>query len=144
MARVRGELPGYPLSATFRDRASLAAARVHRPLMDGICGGADGAESIVVSGGYVDDLDLGDEIVYTGWGGRDPDTGRQIADQKLTKGNLGLAVSQLEGHVIRVIRGAGGDPAYSPAKGYRYDGLFRVVDHWQEPGKDNFLIWRFR
>lgn len=32
-----------------------------------------GADSIVVSGGYPDDADYGDEIIYTGHGGRDPD-----------------------------------------------------------------------
>lgn len=144
MTRVRGDLPEYPVGSAFPDRMSLANTGVHRPRMAGICGGADGAESIVVSGGYVDDEDYGYEIVYTGHGGRDAETGRQIADQELTKGNLGLAVSQLEGHVIRVIRGAGGDPEHSPAQGFRYDGLYRVVDHWQDRGKDNFRIWRFR
>jgi hypothetical protein len=46
--------------------------------MNGI---APNGTSIVLSGGYVDDLDEGDLIVYTGEGGRDPGTGRQIADQ---------------------------------------------------------------
>jgi putative restriction endonuclease len=31
----------------------------------------NGAESIVVSGGYKDDKDFGDVIVYTGHGGQD-------------------------------------------------------------------------
>jgi putative restriction endonuclease len=34
----------------------------------------------VLSGGYVDDNDEGDVIIYTGQGGRDPATGRQIKD----------------------------------------------------------------
>ena len=110
----------------------------------GICGGKDGSESIVVSGGYVDDEDRGEEIIYTGQGGNDPGTRRQIADQQLTVGNAGLARSQLEGNPVRVIRGAGGDAAYSPPTGYRYDGLFRVVDHWADTGIDGFQIWRFR
>jgi putative restriction endonuclease len=33
---------------------------------------------------------------------------------------------------------------YSPSSGYRYDGLFRVDEYWQETGKDGFRIWRFR
>ncbi|GAB3333735.1 YDG/SRA domain-containing protein [Micromonospora halotolerans] len=70
----------------------MAASKVHRPLQGGICGGKDGAESIVVSGGYVDDEDYGDEIVYTGQGGNDPSTKRQVAHQELTLGNAGLAV----------------------------------------------------
>ena len=28
--------------------------------------------------------------------------------------------------------------------GYRYDGLFRVVDAWQEKGHAGFEVWRFR
>ncbi|MGO9353608.1 MAG: YDG/SRA domain-containing protein [Mycobacterium sp.] len=54
---------------------------------------------------YVDDQNYGDVIIYTGQGGRDPNTGRQIADQQLTRGNLGLARSHLDGLPVRVIRG---------------------------------------
>ncbi|MFY1635846.1 YDG/SRA domain-containing protein [Solwaraspora sp. WMMB335] len=142
--RTYGEIPGYPPGSTFANRNALAGSKVHRPLQGGICGGADGAESIVVSGGYVDDEDYGNEIVYTGQGGNDPRTKRQVADQKLTLGNLGLARSRLDGNPVRVIRGAGGDKDHSPTAGFRYDGLFRVVDHWTATGTDGFKIWRFR
>lgn len=142
--RTYGDIPGFPAGTMFVNRAALTASKVHRPLQGGICGGVDGAESIVVSGGYVDDEDYGDELVYTGQGGNDPATKRQVANQELTRGNAGLARSQLDGRPVRVIRGAGGDPKYSPASGLRYDGQFRVVDHWHETGKDGFRIWRFR
>ncbi|MEV7229682.1 YDG/SRA domain-containing protein [Polymorphospora sp. NPDC051019] len=142
--RTYGEIPGYPPGTTFRNRSELAKSGVHRPTQGGICGGADGAESIVVSGGYIDDEDYGTEIVYTGQGGNDPGTKRQIADQPLTLGNLGLARSRIEGNPIRVVRGAAGDPDHSPKAGLRYDGLFRVVDHWRDTGKDGFKIWRYR
>jgi putative restriction endonuclease len=142
--RTYGEIPGYPPGSTFANRTELAASKVHRPNQAGICGGKDGAESIVVSGGYIDDQDHGNEIIYTGQGGNDPATKRQIADQVLTLGNAGLARSQLDARPVRVIRGAGGDPAWSPSSGFRYDGLFRVVDHWHKVGKDGYLIWRFR
>nr|WP_307962159.1 YDG/SRA domain-containing protein [Salinispora arenicola] len=69
---------------------------------------------MVVSGGYVDDEDYGTEIVYTGQGGNDPTTKRQIADQQLTRGNLGLARSQIDGNPVRVVRGAGGDLCTPP------------------------------
>src|SRR5262245_29665606 len=47
-----------------RRREALAAAGVHRPTQAGISGStAEGADSIVVSGGYEDDRDFGDEIV---------------------------------------------------------------------------------
>ena len=42
---------------------------------------ASHGSSIVLSGDYVDDEDMGDVIIYTGEGGRDPNTGRQVADQ---------------------------------------------------------------
>ncbi|MEV6368737.1 YDG/SRA domain-containing protein [Micromonospora musae] len=142
--RTYGEIPGYPPGSTFKNRDELTESRVHRPNQGGIWGGKDGAESIVVSGGYVDDEDYGTEIVYTGQGGNDPRTKRQVADQKLTHGNLGLARSQIDGNPVRVVRGAGGDPKYSPEVGLRYEGLFRVVDHWSDTGKDGFKIWRYR
>jgi putative restriction endonuclease len=144
MARTYGEIPGFPIGSSFKNRTELAQTPLHRPLMNGIWGGKDGAESIVVSGGYVDDEDYGDEIIYTGEGGNNPNTKRQVADQELTRGNAGLVRSQLDGNPIRVIRGAGGDPACSPASGLRYEGLFRVVDHWHKVGRDGYRIWQFR
>lgn len=142
--RVYGHIPGYPVGSLFDDRAAASKARVHGPLIGGIWGGADGAESIVVSGGYVDDKDYGDVIIYTGHGGQGPNSKRQIKDQELTVGNLGLARSHLDGLPVRVVRGFEGDPVYSPSSGYRYDGLFRVDEYWQETGVDGFKIWRFR
>jgi putative restriction endonuclease len=67
--------------------------------------------SIVLSGGYVDDEDLGDVIIYTGEGGRDPNTGRQVADQQLTLGNKALAENHLNGIPIRVHRGSSAEYA---------------------------------
>ena len=142
--RTFGEIPQNPPGTTYASRREAADSGVHRPLQGGICGGEDGAESVVVSGGYVDDLDYGDEIIYTGHGGRDSNTRLQVADQELTRGNLGLARNHLDGIPVRVIRGHQGEPSLSPSTGYRYDGLFEVSDHWHEIGKDGFRIWRFR
>jgi hypothetical protein len=70
--RVFGHIPGYPEGSRFESRAELSEAGVHRPTMAGISGSeSEGADSIVLSGGYEDDEDLGEEIVYTGHGGRD-------------------------------------------------------------------------
>ena len=75
-----GQPVGVEEKAIFEDRRELHKARIHRPLQAGICGTADrgGAESIVVSGGYKDDQDYGDVIIYTGHGGRDSNTGIQV------------------------------------------------------------------
>jgi putative restriction endonuclease len=141
-----GHVPGIPIGTTFARRAELSDARVHRPLMQGISGRrADGADSIVVSGGYVDDEDYGDVIIYTGHGGNDPATKRQIADQSTTaSGNAGLIVSRERGLPVRVTRGSAGEFAGAPANGFRYDGLYLVVDHWVERGRDGYLIVRYR
>ena len=144
--RFFGEIPQAPQATTWPTRQALSEAGIHRPTMGGISGTkVDGADSIVVSGGYEDDQDLGDEIIYTGAGGNDPGTGKQIAHQELDQpGNAGLVTSQLEGLPVRVIRGAKGDRAWSPTSGYRYDGLYRVTDHWSEVGRSGWRIWRFR
>ncbi|WP_270886261.1 YDG/SRA domain-containing protein [Pedococcus sp. 5OH_020] len=141
-----GEIQGNPVGTTYASRQEAAAAGVHRVTVQGISGNRiAGAESISVNGGYEDDEDLGDEIIYTGAGGNDPATGRQIADQTLSQaGNAGMVVSEENGYPIRVMRGSNGDPKYSPVSGYRYDGLYRVDDHWAEAGKSGYRIWRFR
>ncbi len=98
----------------------------------------------MVSGGYEDDEDDGETIIYTGHGGNDPASGKQIADQAFTEGNLALAISADHGLPIRVVRGSRGDRSHSPSTGYRYDGLYYVERYWQERGKSGFLVWRYR
>ncbi len=114
--------------------------------MAGIDGnGEDGAAAIVLSGGYQDDEDLGDEIIYTGHGGNDSATGNQIADQSWTSpGNLGLVVSRQRNLPVRVIRGYRHNSPFSPITGYRFGGLYLVVDHWEEIGISGFRICRFK
>ena len=85
------DLPGIQPGARFETRRQLYDAGVHRALQAGIVGsGVTGAESIVLSGGYADDEDYGDLIIYTGHGGRDPEAGRQIEDQTFTRQNQAL------------------------------------------------------
>ncbi|MEO0542906.1 MAG: YDG/SRA domain-containing protein [Pseudomonadota bacterium] len=140
-----GEVADVQFGTQFKDRRELYGAGVHRALQAGIVGReAVGAESIVLSGGYVDDADYGSTIVYTGDGGRDPNSGRQIAHQEFTGKNKSLAISCLQGLPVRVIRGSGHKSDYSPASGYRYDGLFTVESYWREEGKHGHLICRYR
>lgn len=125
--RVFGHIPGYPEGNRFESRAELSEAGVHRPTVAGISGSeSEGADSIVLSGGYEDDEDLGAEVIYTGHGGRDAGSGRQVTHQRLTRGNLALAYSSIEGLPVRVIRGANLGSPYAPRSGYRYDGLYLV------------------
>ena len=144
-ARIFGHIPGIPEGSGFDSRTELSEVGLHKPLIVGISGACrEGADSIVLSDGYEDDLDLGDQIIYTGHGGRDPETGKQIADQTLRRGNLALVYNLLNGIPVRVIRGANHVSPYSPHYGYRYDGLYRVEDFWREKGKSGFDVWRYR
>ena len=52
-----GALEGIEVGQIFNARRDLADAGVHAPLMAGIWGAQEGAYSIVLSGGYEDDVD---------------------------------------------------------------------------------------
>ncbi|MGW8993440.1 YDG/SRA domain-containing protein [Streptomyces zhihengii] len=140
-----GEVPNVEVGQEYRTRRLAHEAGVHRPLQAGICGTMrTGAESIVVSGGYKDDEDYGDVIVYTGHGGQDG-AGNQASNQSLDDaGNAALVTSYLEGLPVRVLRGYQGGSIYAPKAGYRYDGLYRVTNYGSKLGIDGFLIWQFR
>jgi putative restriction endonuclease len=146
MTRFFGTPPDVHVGQQFIDRRELHEARVHRPLQAGISGtAAEGADSIVVSGGYVDDQDHGEYILYTGHGGNDRDTRRQIADQSPTApGNAALITSMVNGYPVRVVRGAHKKSGYAPLAGYQYAGLFTVSNYLTRPGRDGFLIIQFR
>lgn len=140
-----GEIIDVIEGDSFENRIELSQRKVHRPTQAGISGTEkDGADSIVVSGGYEDDEDSGDLIIYTGQGGRSEGSKLQVADQTLTRGNKALAISYEKQLPVRVIRGATKHSKFAPKSGYRYDGLFYVTDYWQEKGKSGFVIWRFR
>ena len=67
-----GELENVKVGQIFKDRDELSKARVHGPTMSGIWGReSEGACSIVLSGGYEDDIDDLNYILYTGQGGQD-------------------------------------------------------------------------
>lgn len=141
--RVFGDIFGITTGKVFINRSELSQARVHRPTQAGISGSEkEGADSIVLSGGYEDDQDYGDVIIYTGAGGNE--NGKQIRDQELKGVNLALAKSKLDELPVRVIRGYTHKSPFSPKTGYEYAGLFKVVDYWSEIGKSGFIVWRFR
>jgi putative restriction endonuclease len=134
---IFGEIAGIEEGHWFEGRKRNDAIQFHRNWGAGIDGnGSEGAAAIVLSGGYEDDKDLGDEIIYTGAGGNDPNTGKQIADQTWeNRGNAGIVKSMNEGLPVRVIRGHQHNSPFSPKSGYLYAGLYSVVDAWQETGK---------
>lgn len=139
---IIGHVPDVAVGTEYANRRPLADAGVHRMRMHGIAWSTHGpAESIVQSGGYEDDEDWGDTLLYTGMGGNHD--GRQVADQELRAGNLALVRSLELQTPVRVVRGANHIGPYSPREGYRYDGLFRVIDAFFERGRAGFFVWRF-
>ncbi|TSB15448.1 YDG/SRA domain-containing protein [Streptomyces benahoarensis] len=132
----------------FKGHRELHRAGVHRTSGKGIAGTASkGVDSIVLSGGYVDDIYGEEEIIYTGEGCRDRDTGRLYADQSMeSAGNAGLLLNEARGDAVRVIRGLKieGKKRRRTMGGYEYCGLFRVADHWMTVGKEGFRVCQFK
>ncbi|XP_069815523.1 E3 ubiquitin-protein ligase UHRF1-like [Dendropsophus ebraccatus] len=160
-----GPIPGVPVGTMWKFRVQVSEAGVHRPHVAGIHGRSnDGSYSLVLAGGYEDDVDNGTEFTYTGSGGRDLSgnkrTAEQSCDQKLTNMNRALAlncnapINDKQGAVakdwkagkpVRVVRNAKGrkHSKYAPEDGNRYDGIYKVVKYWPEKGKSGFLVWRY-
>ena len=91
-----GPIPGIEVGTQWLFRMQCSEDGVHRPPVGGIHGTEkEGCQSIVISGGYEDDVDNGEEFTYTGSGGRDLSgnkrTAEQSSDQELTKVNAAIA-----------------------------------------------------
>ncbi|XP_023662314.1 E3 ubiquitin-protein ligase UHRF1 isoform X2 [Paramormyrops kingsleyae] len=160
-----GPVPGVPVGSLWKFRVQVSESGVHRPHVAGIHGRSnDGAYSLVLAGGYEDDVDDGNEFTYTGSGGRDLSgnkrTAEQSCDQKLTNMNRALALNcnaaindkdgaeaknWKAGKPVRVVRSSKGrkHSKYCPEDGNRYDGIYKVVKYWPEKGKSGFLVWRY-
>ncbi|CAI9727269.1 E3 ubiquitin-protein ligase UHRF1-like [Octopus vulgaris] len=160
-----GVIPGVPVGTTWKFRVQVSEAGIHRPHVAGIHGREDvGAFSIVLSGGYEDDVDNGDDFTYTGSGGRDLSgnkrTAEQSCDQTLTRYNKALARNcnaplddkkgteakdWRAGKPVRVVRSCKGrkHSKYAPLEGNRYDGIYKIVKYWPAKGKSGFLVWRY-
>lgn len=140
-ASVFGPVPGIAPGHEFANRLELWSAGVHRQTQAGISARqGEGAESIVLSGGYEDDDDLGAVILYTGRGGRSTESQQQVADQTLTGANRELARNVLTGLPVRVTRKV----TEAGRSFYRYAGLYRIARYWAEPGRSGHRVWRFR
>ena len=137
-----GELEDIKIGQIFKDRDELSKARVHGPTMAGIWGReSEGACSIVLSGGYEDDIDDLNYIRYTGQGGQDKPGGKQVSDQEYIRGNKALVISSKYNLPVRVIRGF--QIPNGPDTGYRYDGLYYVNKFERIKGQSGYYICRF-
>jgi hypothetical protein len=127
----------------FASRNELSDSGVHGVRMQGIWTSEGRVIGIVLNGGYEDDADLGGVIHYTGDGGRDPNTGKQVDDQGFTAGNRGLVIASALNTPIRVTRGWKCKSDLAPAKGFRYDGLYDVASYAYVRGSEGYFVWRF-
>ncbi|MEV8225210.1 YDG/SRA domain-containing protein [Streptomyces sp. NPDC079167] len=147
---VLGHVGDVAPGSHFKSRADVKAAGLTKETIAGISWGVDGegrkvADAIVLNDGYVDDVDRWTEIIYTGAGGQKGNSKRQVEDQSWgNRGNASLRMSRIQQAPVRVIRGYKGVTKYSPVTGYRYDGLYAVLQDWDEAGKEGFRICRFR
>ncbi|KAM0922055.1 hypothetical protein ACQ4PT_006422 [Festuca glaucescens] len=148
--RIVGPVPGVFVGDVFNYRAELIVVGLHNHTQAGIgyvpaslvSEGHPVATSIVSSGGYLDDSDSGDVLVYTGSGGRPRNGGEHHADQAFERGNLALAYSCKYGVEVRVIRCHDCDASPS-AKLYVYDGLYKVESTSYGPGKSGREVCKF-
>ena len=138
-----GDLEGFEVGSQFDDRAQLSKARIHGPPVGGIWGkSSEGSCSIVLSGGYPDDIDNLDEIIYTGDTGQHPTKkGVQIKNQTLSPGNSGMIKSYKKKLPVRVSRGH--QIPLGPTEGYRYDGIYSIQDYKYITGIHGFKVYRF-
>lgn len=145
MAKSFGPVSGVHVGQIFKTREELRAAGIHMPLQQGISGNAgEGADSIVLSGGYPDDEFNEDSILYTGTGKRDSRTGALLQDQELEGANKALAKSCDDGLPVRVIQALGVRRKQLPTQGYRYEGVYFIENYSRVIGVDGYKIWQFR
>ncbi|CAA2988035.1 histone-lysine N-methyltransferase, H3 lysine-9 specific SUVH6-like [Olea europaea subsp. europaea] len=140
-----GEVPGIHVGDEFQYRVELSIVGIHHPYQAGIDfmkhNGLLVATSIVASGGYADDMENADVLIYSGQGPQ---------DHKLERGNLALRNSLSTKTPIRVIRGwketTASDSSDSSAKivsTYVYDGLYTVEKYWVKTGRHGKLVFTF-
>jgi euchromatic histone-lysine N-methyltransferase len=150
---IVGNVPGVDVGDEFHFRVELSIIGLHRPYQGGIdtckVNGVPVAISIVASGGYPDELPSSDELIYTGSGGKAIGK-KEAEDQELKRGNLALKNCIKTKTPVRVTHGfkgqSKGEAGHSKSKQvstYTYDGLYTVVDCWQE-GEKGSMVFKYK
>ncbi|KDP23260.1 hypothetical protein JCGZ_23093 [Jatropha curcas] len=141
---------GVLVGELWEDRLECRQWGAHLPHVAGIAGqSAYGAQSVALSGGYVEDEDHGEWFLYTGSGGRDLSGNKrtnkeQSFDQKFEKSNEALRVSCRKGYPVRVVRSHKEKrSSYAPEKGVRYDGIYRIEKCWRKNGVQGYKVCRY-
>ncbi|KAK1426989.1 hypothetical protein QVD17_15671 [Tagetes erecta] len=145
-----GAVPGVNIGDVFFFRMELCLAGLHAPIMAGIdylsfkvSGDEEPiAVSIVSSGGYEDEEDDGEVLIYTGQGGVQRND-KLMMDQKLERGNLALEKSLHKGNEVRVVRGIK-DGTSLTGKIYVYDGVYKLHESWIEKGKSGCNVFKYK
>ncbi|EPS64247.1 hypothetical protein M569_10533 [Genlisea aurea] len=145
-----GNVPGIEIGDIFLFRMELCIVGLHAPSMAGIdymsvkitMDEEPVAVSIVSSGGYDDEGEESDVLIYSGQGGVQK-KGATAFDQKLERGNLALEKSLHRGNDVRVIRGVK-DPAGTTGKIYIYDGVYKVQQSWAEKSTAGFNVFKYK
>ncbi|KAM0864208.1 hypothetical protein ACQ4PT_044076 [Festuca glaucescens] len=147
--KIIGPVPGVEIGDIFFYRMEMNILGLHVPTMAGVDFlpathvGKDGslAVSIISSGGYENDEDDIDTLVYTGHGGNS--RYKEKHDQKLVRGNLALKNSAKKKNQIRVVRGVE-DPFINSGKVYVYDGIYRIEDSWMDTAANGFSVFKYK
>ncbi|KAL7594751.1 hypothetical protein Lser_V15G30647 [Lactuca serriola] len=149
--KTYGSIPGIEVGDEFQYRVELALVGLHWLLQGGIDYIRHGntktpvAVSVVASGGYDNELNKPECLIYSGSGGIGKD--KQILDQKLERGNIALKNNINLKIPVRVIRGYKGKSTEPSSKSltttYIYDGLYTVEKYWQEKGPHGNLVFKF-
>lgn len=150
---IVGNIPGVEVGDEFHFRVELHLVGLHRSLQAGIdtsrVNGVLVATSVVASGGYPDELSSSNELIYTGSGGKASGK-KEGGDQKLERGNLALKNCIKTKTPVRVTHGFKGqsrsEVGHSKGKQtstYTYDGLYEVVECWQE-GPVGEMVFKYK
>ncbi|KAK6934038.1 Pre-SET domain [Dillenia turbinata] len=146
-----GIVPGVEIGDIFFFRFEMCLVGLHSQSMAGIdyltlkgyTEEEPAAVSIVSSGGYDDDVEDSDFLIYSGQGGNVNRKDKEVADQKLERGNLALDRSMRRANEVRVIRGIK-DHMNPLTKVYVYDGLYKIQESWVEKGKSGHNIFKYK
>uniref|UniRef100_A0A1D1XLX0 Histone-lysine N-methyltransferase, H3 lysine-9 specific SUVH1 n=1 Tax=Anthurium amnicola TaxID=1678845 RepID=A0A1D1XLX0_9ARAE len=149
-AKRVGSVPGIDVGDIFYFRMETLLVGLHSQSMGGIdwmvtkIGEEDEtlAVSVVSSGGYDDETDDVDTLIYSGQGGKMSEK-KQVDDQKLERGNLALERSSHRANEIRVTRGMK-DISFPTGRIYVYDGLYKILGSWVERGKSGFNVFKYK
>lgn len=151
MRKRIGAVPGIEIGDIFFFRMEMCVIGLHAQTMGGIDytmfhGASEGeplAVSIVSSGGYEDDADDRDVLIYSGQGGNSTKNYKQTEDQKLERGNLALERSMQRANEVRVIR-CMRDAPNSTTRVYIYDGLYTIQGSWTEKGRSGCNLFKYK